>query len=226
VLDWADIGRDFVTLGIPLRPWDRVHRARGHEAFNYFDVANFEPGTWKNEYANPAFDRMTERDAAWMARILAGFSPELVRSLAGMARFEHRETTDFLADVLEGRLEKILERYLTHLSPIAAVHVEEGNRLCAVDLAERRGLRPPDAFRYTAGIANGGWLSVTRRLHGELCIPLSHIARDGGSADESPARYVRVIVRDGVARGPLVVHLYDLGPARGYRVAGLERPER
>jgi hypothetical protein len=34
-----------------------------------------------------------------------------------------------------------------------------------------------------------------------------------------------VIIRDGVAAGPLVVHLYDLGATRGYRLAGLERPE-
>ena len=27
VADWSDIARDFVTLGIPLRPWDRVKRA-------------------------------------------------------------------------------------------------------------------------------------------------------------------------------------------------------
>jgi hypothetical protein len=45
-------------------------------------------------------------------------------------------------------------------------------------------------------------------------------------ADDAPARYVRVHLDDGVASGPLVVHLYDLGPKRGYRLAGLERPER
>ena len=223
VVDWSDIGRDFVTLGIPLRPWDTAHKTPGREKFNYFDVERFAPDVWKNEYANPAFDRMTERDAAWMARILSSFSPELVRSLAEMGRFEHAQDTDFLATVLEGRLEKILGRYLTHLSPIASVHEEAGDRLCAVDLAERRGLREPDAFRYTAGIAGGDWLSVTRRPHGELCVGLPRVAGDGGSPDDSPERYVRVIVRDGVAAGPLVVHLYDLGAVRGYRLVGLER---
>jgi hypothetical protein len=28
-----------------------------------------------------------------------------------------------------------------------------------------------------------------------------------------------------VARGVLVAYLYDLGPTRGYRLVGLERPE-
>ena len=38
ILDWGDIGADFVTLGIPSRPWDRVRRVPGTEMFGYFDV--------------------------------------------------------------------------------------------------------------------------------------------------------------------------------------------
>jgi hypothetical protein len=34
-----------------------------------------------------------------------------------------------------------------------------------------------------------------------------------------------VRIEDGVAKAPLVVHLYDLGPSRGYFLAGLERPD-
>ena len=34
---------------------------------------------------------------------------------------------------------------------------------------------------------------------------------------------MRVIVDDGVAKGKLVAHLYDLGGA-GFKLAGLERP--
>jgi hypothetical protein len=224
VVDWGDVGRDFVTLGIPLRPWDRVQRAPGHEAFNYFDIANFEPDGWKNEYANPAFDRATERDNAWMARVLAHFTPEMVRALGGMARLSHPVDTEYLAGVLEGRLEKLLERYLTRLSPLAEVRVE-GDALCAVDLAELRALRPPAAFRYTARSLEGGWLAVQRRAGAGVCANLSHVAPDGGPPDDDPSRYVRVVVHDGVARGALVAHLYDRGPLRGFALAGLERPD-
>ena len=225
VVDWNNIGLDFITLGLPLRPWDKVRRASGHEAFNYFDVANFKPDAWKNEYPNPAFDRMTERDAAWMARILSGFSPELVQALAAMGKFARPADTAYLASMLEGRLIKILERYLTRLSPIAAVHVEDGNHLCGVDLAERRALRPRDAFRFTSSVLGGDAIEVTRRADAGFCVALPHVAIDGGAPDNSPARYVRVVVGDGIARGALVAHLYDLGPRRGYRLAGLERPE-
>lgn len=46
-----------------------------------------------------------------------------------------------------------------------------------------------------------------------------------GAPDGDPSRYVRVRVDDGVAPGPLVAHLYNLGPIRGFRLVGLERPD-
>jgi hypothetical protein len=42
--------------------------------------------------------------------------------------------------------------------------------------------------------------------------------------DDAAERYERLYLTSSAARGPLVVHLYDLG-ARGFRLVGLERPE-
>ena len=75
------------------------------------------------------------------------------------------------------------------------------------------------------GCVGGGWLPVERRAGGAGLRDLPHVAEDGGAADADPGRYVRVRLEDGVATGPLVAHLYDLGPARGYVLAGLERVE-
>ncbi|HSQ67115.1 MAG TPA: hypothetical protein VLM85_28050 [Polyangiaceae bacterium] len=222
VIDWADLGRDFITLGLPLRSWDTVAMTPGQEIFGYFDVEHFVPDQWKCLYPNAAFSRMTERDAAWMARILARFTPAMVRTLAAMGDFTDPSHRDYLAGVLEGRLEKVLERYLLRLSPLADVHVEDGDRLCALDLAEWRGLRAP--FYDSARTPAGASLTVTRRNRGGLCVQLVHVAGDAGSPDDAPERYLRVIVEDGVAKGALVAHLYDLGPARGFRLVGLERP--
>jgi len=226
ILDWGDMTTDFVTLGASVRVWERTQKARGHEMFGYFNVQDFVPDQWKNEYPNAAFSRMTERDGAWMARILARFTPPMVRTLAEMAKLADPANTDYLEQVLEGRLAKILERYLTHLSPIANIHVEGPSALCGVDLAEWRGLRDPIQFRYSARRLSGPWLPVERRPGAQLCVNLPHVAIDGGRLrDDAPERYVRVRIEDGVARGPLVAHLYDLGPARGYRLVGVERPE-
>ncbi len=221
VLDWGDLAGDFVTLGARERTWDSLGPKPGF--FAYFDVEHFDPEAWKNEYPVSSFSRMTERDAAWMARILARFTPEMVGALALSGRLTDPRKTVYLQRVLEGRLEKILERYLTRLSPITDVRVEGGSVVCGTDLAEWRGLRDPRAFQYTARVLGGGWLSVERRAGGQVCVNLPHVATDGGTPDADPGRYVVVRLADGVATTPLVVHLYDLGPARGYVLAGLER---
>jgi|SRR5579884_3358385 len=223
VIDWGDMAADFATLGVATRVWESTKKVPGHEAFGYFDVEHFVPEDWKNEYPNPAFDRMTERDAAWMARVLARFTPPLVRTLAEMGRFADPSNTDYLERVLDGRLEKILRRYLTRLSPVTDVHLEGTESVCGVDLSEWRGLRDAARFRYTARVVGGPRLPVERRPGGVVCVNVPHANPDTGAPDDAAARYVRVRLEDGVAPGPLVVHLYDLGPSRGYFLAGLER---
>jgi hypothetical protein len=226
ILDWSDIGKDFVTLGAVPRVYETVSKVPGQEIFGYWNVANFEPDRWKNEYPNPAFDRMTERDAAWMTRILARFTPLMVHTLVEMGKLTNPSNAAYLESVLTGRLDKILERYLTRLSPVTEVHVEGGDRLCGVDLAELRRLREPGQFQYAARLVRGPWLTVERRPGARVCATLPHVAPDGGLPDTALPRYVRVRLQDGVAKGPLVAHLYDLGPTRGYYLAGLERPAR
>jgi hypothetical protein len=226
LLDWGDIGRDFVTLGIPTRPWERVQRAPGREKFGYFDVGTFVPDEWKNEYPNPAFSRMTERDGAWMTRILARFTPEMVRALAEMGRFSDPGDTAYIATVLNGRLERILARYLTRLSPLVDARIEHGNRLCALDLAKWRRVRDAHLFRYAARLSDKHALPVTPREDGTVCVQLPQRTIDPTVRDDAPVRYVVVEISNGVAPGPLVGHLYNLGPKRGYRLVGIERPER
>jgi hypothetical protein len=223
LLDYGDIALDFVTLGIRRDIWDHIERTPGHEPFGYYNVQDFDPAAWKNEYPNPAFSRMTERDGAWMARILSRFTPEMIGALAKLGEFSDPSNTAFVAATMEGRLERILARYLTRLSPIADVRVD-GGMLCGVDLAEQRGVRDAAAFHYEATLANGAPLAVTRQSGGGVCVALPRVAGDGGPADDSPARYFGVAIADGVARGPLVAYLYDRGPARGYALAGIERP--
>jgi hypothetical protein len=175
------------------------------------------------EYPNPAFSRMTERDGDWMARLLARFTPPLVRTLAEMGQFSDPTDTDYLAEVLEGRLERILERYLTRLSSITDLTLD-GEELCGVDLVEWRALRRPEQLHYGARWTRRSGILVERHPKGRLCVRLPHAAPDGGPRDDAPERYVVVTIEDGVSRGPLRVHLYDLGPSRGYRLVGLERP--
>jgi hypothetical protein len=167
---------------------------------------------------------MTERDGAWMTRILARFTPEMVNELGVMGKFSNPSDTEYLAEVLEGRLEKILQRYLSRVSPIADLRVER-DALCGLDLAAARHLATDDTFRFVATGPSGEGLSVTRGPEGGVCVGLPHVARDSAAPAGDASRYFNVTIQDGFAPGPLVVFLYDLGHAGGFKLAGLERPE-
>jgi len=200
---------DFLTLGIPRRAWDTMAR---DPVFGYFG-ARFDPESWSNAYPNAAYSRATERDEAWMARILAHFTPEMIDALAKKGDFTDPSNETYLAYVLGARLDRLLARELTRVSPVTDVRLV-GDRLCGVDLAEQRNVRSRESFRYMAHVVDGPALGVERADGGKICVPLAH----GNSS------YVRIEIADGVACRPLVAHLYDLGAA-GFRLVGLERPE-
>ena len=60
---------------------------------------------------------------------------------------------------------------------------------------------------------------------GKVCFALPHARVSQGVAHDDASRYVVVSIANGAAKYPLLVHLYDLGAERGFRVVGLERPE-
>jgi hypothetical protein len=229
-LDFPDILEDFVTFGLITRPWDKARFGRSGKVFGYFDVERFEPDEWVPGYPNPAFGRMSERDGAWMARIIAHFSDHHIRAMVAAAEMSELLAQE-LSRILIGRRDKILRRYLNRLSPLTDPHLKPGKspQLCLEDLALTSGITRPALRRYGAR----AWLTdaltpapVGRaHLHAQriVCHELPAVP---GASGQSPA-YVIVDVVAGANRGqpakPARVHLYHLGGA-DYRVVGLERP--
>src|SRR5262249_18200893 len=81
---------DFFSLALIERPWDRLTRPPG-SIFGYYGHAEFDPDRWHPMYPNPAFLRMSERDAAWLARILARFADEQLAASARVGDYSDRE---------------------------------------------------------------------------------------------------------------------------------------
>lgn len=125
----------------------------------------------------------------------------------------------------------ILQRYLSRYSPLADVAVAGQSELCGVDLAARAGVAPKGSLRYAATVYAGAELDPRARpavrpaQGGGVCLTLPHVADDGGAPDDAAARYMVVDVTNGYAPGPLRAHLYDLGPRRGFKLVGIERPD-
>ena len=200
--------------------------------FGYYAVSNFEPERWKAGYPNPAFSRMSERDAAWMARIIAEFDDEHLRVLVQQGRMAEPALEAELLRLLKGRRDRILERYLTRLSALTLPKIRSGTEadLCLRDLVEASGLRRGHERRHAvlAYVDESGSsrpLTPVRKAVGHrVCATLPRLA---GAGPQTP----KYMVVDWVAQSgsfpaelPARIHLYDLGP-QGLQIVGLERPD-
>src|SRR5262249_32054103 len=154
-LDVEHVGADFITLGIIERPWDRAQRSKEGTIFGFFSAQDFEPQHWKGGYPNPAFARMTERDGAWAARIIARFPPEPTAAVVKAGDYTDPRHPAFLTQGLLLRQHAILQHYFGRLSPLADVKLTTGAELCASDLARRTQTFPADRFHYSAGLYAG-----------------------------------------------------------------------
>jgi hypothetical protein len=227
VFDGGHVAEDFLTLGAIERPWERAVLTT--RVFNYFSARDFDPEQWRGEYPNPAFMRMTEQDGAWMARILSQFSDELVAAAVEVGKYD-TASERYLIETLIARRDAILRRYFGRVSPIAQVAADERG-LCGTDLARQRGLVPNEPLSFRAYVYRGARLEPAEKARfrrvpsPQVCLDLAPIALPATLPPEAPERYVVVDITNGYAPGPLRVHLYDQG-TKGYRLAGIERPEK
>ena len=227
VFDGSHVAEDFVTLGTIERPWERARLTT--RVFNYFSARDFDPEAWRGEYPNPAFMRMTEQDGAWMARILASFTDELVAAAVEVGKYD-QGSQRYLTETLIARRDTVLRRYLGKVSPIARVSAD-ARGLCGVDLARQAGIVPNEPLSFRAYVYRGAELEPAAKARFRpvpspaVCLDLAPVAIPEATPPDAPERYVVVDLSNGYAPGPLRVHLYDLGRA-GYRLAGIERPGR
>ena len=226
---------DFATLGLVPRAWHHSQMGPSGDVLGYFDVETFVPDRYRPGYPNPAFSRSSERDNAWMARILALLDAEQVAAIVEAAQVQDDTTREELVRILLGRRERILRRWLRRLSPLTWPRVVEGPRgprLCATDLVIHAGLHDWDARPYWAR----AWRAHERDLEAVPVGALARVRPDGVCVDlpsiddarqDAPAYLIVDLmalydVDDDQSR-PLRVHLYQLGP-RAHQVVGVERP--
>lgn len=223
-VDFQALGEDFFTLGLADRPWEHAQLGPAGATLGYFDLDRFEPEHWRPGYPNPAYERMTERDAAWMARILARFGDAQIEALVARGRFAEPIVSSELTRILVGRRDRILERWLTRLSPLTRPRTVRARRaICLEDRAVTTGFRDRETRRYEAR----AWaLDPTR----ELPVVLS-IDADGPCLAISAELESGYVVIDVVASTegrertrPLRVHVHVWNGR--VSIAGLERLER
>jgi hypothetical protein len=229
--DVEDVTTDLATFGLVPRPWEGKRFGPSGAVFGYYDIEHYDPDTWQPGYDNPAMLRRTERDAAWMARIIARIGNTHLTPIVDEARFGDAFLEREALRLLRGRQRKLLARFLSRLSPLTRPSVrlwgERGASLCLEDSAVIGGVADARSRRYAAR----SWDTAEPRprvlaidaVAGSVCAKLPSV---WGASAARP----RYLVVDVVAEGkpekspPARVHLYALGDT-DYRVVGLERPD-
>jgi hypothetical protein len=110
-IDYGVMLRELCTLGLTRQRWEAS--VDPHlPSIGFIDSATFEPAAWRPDYPNPAFDERTASDARWGARIVAGFSDELIRAAVEQGRYSDPRATDYLTKVLIARRDRIVQYWL------------------------------------------------------------------------------------------------------------------
>jgi hypothetical protein len=232
ILHPGRVAVDFVGLGLVRRPWDSGTIDPRFVDLGYYGVTSFDPESWEPLIPSSRYAAATVQDMGWMARKIARVTEAHLRATVAVGQFSDPAVAERLVDVLLARRARILRWAFERTSPLGELRVE-GERLCAVDLALLGGVSTEAATAYTTEyrvgegatpLAMSPALTRGARPH-EFCFRLPPHFAPAAAADDAPARYATLEITrtEGGAHPRLRAHFYDLGPARGFALVGVER---
>ena len=116
-LDYQVSARELASLGLAPFAWEPVIDP-GIASVGFVESKEFDPSGWRPDFPNPAFDERTTRDIRWGARIVAGFSDEMIRAAVAAGKYSDPRAADYLIHVLIERRDKLVKRWLgAHVIP-------------------------------------------------------------------------------------------------------------
>ena len=191
-----------------------------------WEATVYEPEAWRNDYPNPAFVRMTDRDAFWAAKIIMRFTPEELRAIVETGEYSSPVAAEYFYDILFERQQKTAREYLNRLNPIDEFAVTAAG-LTFENLSERYGFAEPgttyrvrwSVYDDDAGTTRPLGEPVTRSV---TVVPLP----ETGGVTAGGGRYLVAEIHSEHPDHPAWnrrVGVYLRPTAAGYEVVGIER---
>ena len=145
-LDLDEVKRNALSFGLRTPAYRRVDWPNFPEygAVGRWEAQAYDPATWRSDYPNPAFVRMTDRDGFWAATIIMRFTPEELRAIVATGEFSDPRHAEYFFDVLVERQRKTASEYLNRMNPVDEFQVADGHFRFA-NLSERYGFAAPGA---------------------------------------------------------------------------------
>ena len=173
-----------------------------------FESDAFDPHDWKPDYPNPAFARMTDRDAGWAASIIAAFTADDLHAIVSTGQLSDPDQERYFYDTLVARQQKVLQAYGDISGSLKRFQVD-GDHLTFVNPADTVSRATTDTdYRARWAVYNnsvgtmGFWSDVIRSTRAELVVPRHPlgpnellVAKIWTSDDDDPAETVAVYLR-------------------------------
>jgi hypothetical protein len=221
VIDLEDMTSSLLTLGLVERTWEdrKVPRLRG---VGLFDVATFNPGTWKPDYpAYLPFLTADRFDKFWGAKILMRFTREQIRAIVETGRYSDPRAAEYIIDTLVARQRKVGEHWFSRVNPLDRFSIA-ADSLCFDDLSIVYGFAPAGGTSYQATSFDRETRAVGAAAsrpseRGRACIPLMLAPeRDGYTM-------MRIQTTRPSFQGTTIVHVARDPETRAARVVGIWR---
>lgn len=250
MIDQRLIPQAWLSFGTFRFPWWYYDATPTYQSVGYFRADVFQPGDWVPTYPNPAFERMTLRDAFWGAKIVMSFSDADLEAIVETAQLSNPEAEAHLLEVLKQRRDKIGRYWFARINPLDRFRIEPSETpeiaasgssdspaptrtLTFDDLAVTGGVESAADASYVYTIRHDGAVGVDRQTTDAASIPLTtaagtpierHFDQQGVNADEDRVVQITIRTRRGDSALSKPVHVYLHYPADGApRVAGIER---
>jgi hypothetical protein len=139
-LDMSGVKRNFFGLGLRAPRYRSVEWPEfpKYQSVGRWESVAFDPLAWKNDYPNPAFVRMTDRDAFWAAKILMRFTAEELLAIVRTGEYSDPEAERYFHQILVERQKKSGRYAMARMNPLDEFALTNAG-LSFVNLAERYG---------------------------------------------------------------------------------------
>jgi hypothetical protein len=223
-LDFPLVKKNLVGLGFHVPEYRKADWPEfpEYESVGRWESELFDPVQWRNDYPNPAFVRMTARDAFWAAKILMKFTREELAAIVESGEYGDPEDARYFLDVLLERQLKCGRFGINAINPLDEFRIEEGE-LRFVNLSERYG------FVEAATGYEIQWFAYDNETEAQRELTPATTARETRSnlpAAPSPVSFLLAVIRSINSENPhwRTSIAVTLRPgATGYEIVGIER---
>jgi hypothetical protein len=150
-LDLGTISARLFSGGIYTSSWEVYSHEPEHPSIGFYSTDLFDPGTWRSNYPNPAFQNRTIRDGYWGAKLVASFDEELIRAAVSAGGLSDPVAEETLIQAIIGRRHLTVEYWFSRVTPLEEPSVRSSPGapvLTFRDLAVAEGIVPAHGRRY------------------------------------------------------------------------------